>query len=509
SKDKNQEFDRIVQKIKENQKQAGAILLAVQATDAVKMVKLIKDNNIPNKILGGSSFSEQTFQNGFDEFPQERINQGHYTNDIYVATPLIFDTANEKAQKFQEQYKKKYPGTEEIDWSAAYAYDTMMVLVKAIEKAKINGGQPALKEDRAKLRDALASFNDVNQAIEGTTGFNYFDDNRDAQKPVAIGVYKNKNIVSALAQFQVIRNLNEISDLEEAKKNEQVLMIGDKHMYKTNVVYTGIKINEISEPDFENLTVVLDFHLWFRSQGNFKPQQIEFLNALDPKELEKQLKNPIEGPKVKDQITYSVYKIKGKFKADFLESNFAYKQHIIGVSFHHKKLTRNNLIYVTDVLGMGKADTVLKKLQADQVLSPASGWGAEQVRFFQDVAKKFSLGDPEYLNVQGGTIDYSRFSATILIKKNEFTLRGKLPYNYAQNIIVLSGIFILLLNLASKKFRNLSKLIWSLQSILAFFLLLSAEVVIVNLGNIETYKMEVIIRVFDVLWWLTPAFMIN
>ncbi len=508
-KNKHQEFENIVQQLKQNQERAGAILLAVQATDAVKIVKLIKDNNILNAILGGSSFSERTFKEGFDEYPQEKINPGHYTNDIYVATPLIFDTANEKAQKFQEQYKVKYPSTEEIDWSAAYAYDTVMVLVEAIKKAGIDGSTENLKEDRAKLRDALASFNDVNQALEGTTGFNYFDDNRDAQKPVAIGVYKNKNIVSALTQFQVIRNLNEISDLKVATASERVLMIGDKYMYKTNVVYTGIKINEISDPDFANLTVVLDFHLWFRSQGNFKPQQIEFLNAVDPKELEVQLENPIEVPKVKDQITYSVYKIKGKFKADFLASNFAYKQHIIGVSFHHKYLTRNNLIYVTDVLGMGKADTVLNKLQTDQVLSPASGWSTEQVRFFQDVTKKFSLGDPEYLNVQGGTIDYSRFSATILVKKNEFTLRGKLPYNYAQNIIVLSSIFIILLNLASKKFRSLSKLIWFFQSILAFLLLLSGEVVLVNFGNIETYKMEVIIRIFDILWWLTPAFMIN
>ncbi|MDM8569329.1 mechanosensitive ion channel, partial [Thiotrichales bacterium HSG1] len=420
-----------------------------------------------------------------------------------------FDTANEKAQQFQDEYKDKYPNTKEIDWSAAYAYDTIRVLVKAIEDGKVNGSKATLKEDRAKLRNTLASFNDVNQAIEGATGFNYFDNNRDAQKPVAIGVYKNKNIVSALTQFQVIRNLNEISDLELARQKERVLIIGDNHMYKTNVVYTGIKINEISEPDFKKMTVTLDFHLWFRSQGNFKPQQIEFLNAVDPKDLEVQLEEPIEEPKIKDQITYNLYKIRGKFKADFLANKFKYKQHSIGISFQHKYLTRNNLIYVTDVLGMGKPDTVRKKLQDDQVLSPATGWSVEHVIFFQNVAEKFSLGDPEYLNVQGGTIDYSRFSANILIKKNEFTFRGKLKYSYAKNIIVLSGIFILLLSIASKKFRNLSKLIWFLQTILAFLVLLSGEIVLVNMENIETYKMETIIRIFDILWWFTPAFMIN
>ncbi|MDM8569068.1 ABC transporter substrate-binding protein, partial [Thiotrichales bacterium HSG1] len=130
-KNKEQEFARIVRLIKQEQKQAGAILLAVQAKDAVQIVKLIKDKGIPNKILGGSSFSEQDFKEGFNEFPREMSNPGHYTNDIHVATPLIFDTANEKAQQFQDEYKDKYPNTKEIDWSAAYAYDTIRVLVKA------------------------------------------------------------------------------------------------------------------------------------------------------------------------------------------------------------------------------------------------------------------------------------------------------------------------------------------------------------------------------------------
>jgi branched-chain amino acid transport system substrate-binding protein len=213
--------------------------------------------------------------------------------------------------------------------------------------------------------------------------------------------------------------------------------------------------------------------------------------------------------KEKDRIQYHIYKVRSRFRADFLTSQYAYKQHILGVQFHHRYFTRNNLIYVTDLLGMG--DDPLKTMKETQVLSPASGWLLDQVRFFQDVAKKFSLGDPNYLNVQGGTIEYSRFNAGIEIKKNEFTLRGTIPERYAYNLLISSIIVILVLNIFSKKFRHLSKLVWFLQAILAFILLLSGEVLLIKglADQLDIYEIKSIIRVFDILWWIIPAFLLN
>ncbi len=268
-KNKEETFQSFVDKLKQDGDTAGAIMLATQAKEGIPLVKLIKDASIQNHIISGSGFSEQTFVYGFKTFPKEKANPGYYTNDIYVATPLIFDTANEKAQRFKEKYHAKY--NEEPDWSAAYAYDTAMVLIKAIKQAKITGTQESLKTDRARIRDVLASFTNIHDAVEGTTGFNYFNENRDAQKPVAIGVYKNQNIVSALTQFQAMRNPNEISDLEAALQKERVLIINEKYMYRTNVVYTGIKINEISDFKPDDLTFTLDFHIWFRFAGDSNP----------------------------------------------------------------------------------------------------------------------------------------------------------------------------------------------------------------------------------------------
>jgi len=79
------------------------------------------------------------------------------------------------------------------------------------------------------------------------SGFNYFDEQRDAQKPVSLGIYKNRNSVSALTQLQVMRSTAEIADLKEAENDTRVLQINGKYMYKTNVVYTGIEIKEITD----------------------------------------------------------------------------------------------------------------------------------------------------------------------------------------------------------------------------------------------------------------------
>ncbi len=504
-------FKKIVDELKSRKEDAGVILLAVQATQGVELVRLIRDQHILNQIIGGSSLSEETFRNGFDIFPIEKNHPGFYTNDIHIATPLIFDTANEKAQEFKENYQDEYG--EAPDWSAAYAYDTAMIVVKALEKAEIQGAQSSIQSDRQKMRETLANFTNIYDAIEGVTGYNYFDENRDAQKPVSIGIYKHNNFVSALTQFQVVRHPNEIADLQNAIKNDRVLLINEKQMYKTNVVYVGLSVIEISDIDIKNLQFTLDFKLWFRFQGNFNPDDIDFVNAINHKEIREQLKKPIEN-KHQDKITYRVYRIKSLFRADFLDHFFVYKQHLVGISFRHRTLTRNNLIYVTDVLGMGlvKEKSLLKRLVQNHVLSPDSGWLMTRVWLFPKIIKEYSAGDPDHLNVPEGMIEYSRFNAAVQIKKDQFTLRGMIPYKYAQNLMVISGILFLLLTFFVRSKQTLFKfIIWLFQVIFASLLLLSGEIKFADwlAENVNTSQMKSIVKVFDILWWLIPAFLIN
>jgi branched-chain amino acid transport system substrate-binding protein len=506
-------FQQFIEQLQLDKDKAGIILLAMQASEGVKFVKLIKEAGIKIPLIGASSFSEETFRNGFDTEPIERENPGYYTNDIYVATPLLFDTANEKAQLFLDAYKEQY--NEEPDWSAAYAYDTAMVLVEAMKQANLKGVPNSLAADRKKLRDTLASFTNIHDAVKGVTGFNYFDNYRDAQKLVSLGVYKQKNLVSALTQFHVLRNPDEIVDIQQALRDEQILTMDNRYMYKTHVVYVGIKVHEISHIDMKQLVYHLDFKLWFRFlQSDLKPTDIQFTNAVDPQKLNAQLAKSLEDCKVTlDKIVYCVYRIKGDFRADFLTNYYSYKKHVVGISFRHRTLTRNNLIYVTDMLGMGlnQEQSLAQYLTKTHVLGPAEGWLIDRVWFFPDVAKEFSAGDPQHLNAAEGIVEYSRFNAAIQLKQDQLTLRGSIPYKYAHDIMILSGTLFLFFAVAASSKKKLSKYLWFFQVVFAFLWLLSGEIIFADWLAQKTnpYQMKHIIRTFDILWWLIPAFLVN
>jgi branched-chain amino acid transport system substrate-binding protein len=484
---------------------AGVIFLAVQAIEGVKIVKLMKDNDIPNRLIGETSFSEKTFKKSFEKYATERTNPGHYTNDIYVATPLIFDTANEQAQQFKEIYQETYK--ENTDWAAAYAVDSAIVLLEAIKKTDVSGQPAHFAQEREKIRQFLANLTNIDKAIEGLTGFNYFDENGDALKPVSIGVFRNANIISASTQLQDVRHVNKIINLDEEIEKERVLLIDDKYMYKTNVVYVGMELNEISEIDIKNLTYSLDFYLWFRFQGQLKTKNIEFLNSVDPIELEEPIVEQIG-----DQTSH-LYRVQGRFKAHYRSHHFAYQKHELSVSFRHKELTRENLIYVTDILGMGLTgeEPLLSKIERAQVLSPSSEWSIQNIWFFQDTIKRSSLGSLKYLNVPGREIEYSRFNAYLKIENNKFSIRGRLDFQTAANLSILSLLILTFLRWGERKSQFIFKYFWVFQINFTFVLLLASEILLLRLFAFEmnNFHLKYIIMIYDILWWITPAHLIN
>ena len=85
------------------------------------------------------------------------------------------------------------------------------------------------------------------------------------------------------------------------------MLFDGKYMYKTNVIYTGIKVNRISELDMNKLTCMLDFYLWFRYQGNIDVQDIEFVNAVEPIHLEtSQPQGELENVRIDEQRSQGV-----------------------------------------------------------------------------------------------------------------------------------------------------------------------------------------------------------
>jgi branched-chain amino acid transport system substrate-binding protein len=489
-------------------KNVGLIFLAGHSAEGSKIIKMLKDRKINHTFIMPDSFASAGFQSSFEEYPKERETPGFYTNGLYVTTPLIMDTANEKGQQFVDDFLETYhhnPG-----WHSAFAYDTAMMLYHAIKESHIQGNKENLVNDRIAIRDALKRINSPDIAIEGVTGFNYFNEYGDAQKPVSIGIYKNKNIVSSLTQLQIVNNIMDIDNVEAELKRKRLLYIDNQYMYLTKVVYTGVKLLKIDQLDIDSMTAHLEFYLWFRFQGNFLSKDFSFANAVGDLNID----GPVER-KNRDDIQHHLYKISGKFHLDPFEDPPPFGRHIVGFDFRHKNLSRNNLIFVVDVLGMGDELSMTAKNVAKikHILMPSSKWCLDRFICYQDTNEVSTLGIPEYINLKDGKVKYSRFNYGVQIKKSQFNFREIFPRSIDQYLIVFCILFLILSNLLIKKqfLVNLNNTLWSAQILTFLMLLKCCELILLDWLFVQTTleKLVMVKTIFDVLWWLIPAMCIN
>lgn len=391
----------------------GMIFLATHAGEAVKLTVSMRRKGLTYPVAGASALANIEFISRFNEYPEEQAKPGYFSDGIYVTTPVIFDVAGEEAQQFRNAFIKEYghaPGMK-----AATNYDAVKVAVQAMRTTGVQGQQENLATERAKVRDYLASLNSSKDAVEGVTGNIYFDKQGNVVKSIAIGVYQKQYLISALTQLQLVTDLNRIADLEQELEAGRIVIVDNQYLHKTNVVYTGIDINGVSNLNIKNSSYTVDFYLWFRYQGQFQDNKIEFINSVNPLTLGE----PI-AEKITDDLTYRAYRVKANFKGEFAFQDYPFDQQELVVRFRHANLTRENVIYVQDLVGMRQVTTeaILDKFERAQVFSSIDDWQVIDASFFQDVARNDStLGNPQFFD-SDSDIEYSRFNASIWIKRD-------------------------------------------------------------------------------------------
>ncbi len=483
----------------------GVIFLATHRPEGVKLLKMMKDAFIRSPVMGPDAFASKIFREAFQRYRKEKRHPGYYTDGLYVTMPLSFDMVSETGHDFFEAYKEVYRF--EPDWIAAFSYDTMMLLTEAIRLSNISMPLQNPAEVREKIRRHLTNVDSIEEAMEGVSGFTYFDENGDSQKPIYAGIYRNGRMISALTQVQTIPNIRNITDFKSKVDKNRVIFFDGRYMFNTKVVYTGIEINKFSDLDIKNLTYTFDFFLWFRYQGDFDVDDIEFLNSVD----EVELGEPIDQSE-KENLTYRLYRVNGRFRADFVPRQNAFGQYVLGIQFRHRHMTRDYLIYVNDAVGMrfGDKRSDFKRLKKAQVHSPLQGWTIDRMRFSQDIEKKNPLGNPDYLSA-GGAVKYSGFNASIWISNNKFTLRGLLPNRYVGVLLALSCFVLVMISYGDhiSLIRNHREMFWFVQGIFAFLFLLSCEVVFINLlaDKISAYNLKFVMLFFNIMWWFMPAYL--
>ena len=341
---------------------------------------------------------------------------------LYALSLLNYDVAGEKAQNFYSDYIEKYPDSTP-SWLGGTTYDALLVALKAINAADVTGDPKSLKSERKKVRDQLAAINNPNQAVDGVCGQVYFDSHHNFSQPPTFGLFQNGNFIPAPIQLRPVPNKGLVTEL-----TDNIIVDGNKYIYKTNVAYTGIRVNEITDVDVDKAhTFTADFYIWFRYQDDIDVGAIDFLNSVAPIKLGEPVSSSTQ-----NGINYRLYRVRAQFHTTFDLQRYPFDTQELAIQFRHHTLTREKLIYVEDALGMDKithGSDLLARLNSDGVFASVTDWNPTDPRIFIDVhSEKASFGNPALLGNQQN-VENSTFNMKLDIHRNypRFMLKNLLP----------------------------------------------------------------------------------
>ncbi len=421
------------------------LIAAMSFEQSGEFIRQLRSANINLPILGGDSFSDLDIIRQITENLNNPDEADQLLSKITAVSPVIFDVLDDEGQQFKDDFEQKY--SKEPGWTAACFYDGAVGIVAALKNQDITGKNP--QELRSLVIKGLKTFDSPDTAFTGAGRLIYFDRQGNSLTPAYMGVYDRKQLVSAFTQLQLVKEPEFVTNLEQKVQNGEIIKIGDRYLQKTNIVYVGMDINELNNLDEATSSYLLDFYLWFRYQGNIPGDDIEFtnysVNRLDSGE-KLTLNEPIEVG-TSDGVNYKIYRIKADFTEIFNFQLYPFDRQNLTVRFRHKSLTRDQLIYVVDLVGMrgARSDFILEQAKRTGAFRSITSWIVERVQFFQNTLTNSStLGDRQLIDINSD-IRYSQFNANIHIRRDvlNFSIKNLLPLLF----FVLISYFLMFLPL--------------------------------------------------------------
>lgn len=451
----------------------GAVYIATGPELAARLVKGIRSTGNAIDVFGPEQLATEAFNHNLKSLSGKDASiQSH---SIVTATPVLFDTANDEAQQFQTRYQQRFSASP--DWLATIAHDAVVVALSA---------KPGEVD------------------VKGLSGLMQFSQGQ-AQLPIQMGIYNGDKIISAPVQLLPIAKGASFNYIE-ALRQGRVLYVNDRFMFKTNVVYTGVRLNDISDLDLQKETATLDLSIWFRYRGNFNPQELKISNSVEPVKFE----TPEES-KSGDEIQYRRYRIKQKFKLNFTTAKRAYGQHIAGITFRHRQLNRSNLLYVVDVLGMPTGNSLVNELQRQKTVNPSTGWEIDDAWLSQELVKEQSDGAPQYVGQTGEQPQFSNITLGVLLKPSSANARDVIAGEYFIYIAIFGILGSIIAILMDRRHQNRYWVVqaWLLRVIFWPLLLLSSGNLILDYAftHFSQSTTRTLVNTYESVWWMIGAWL--
>lgn len=154
----------------------GMVVIGTGADHIADMLMSLRRNGIPGMVVAAGGAGGPEFLEQFKDQPEERRQPGYFSRNLSAASPLIFDSAGEKAQALSRRYREETGRVP--SWVAAGSYDATQMLIEAVRRARLANRDDTLQADRAHVRMALAKMTSPASGVQGLTRILYFDRQR-------------------------------------------------------------------------------------------------------------------------------------------------------------------------------------------------------------------------------------------------------------------------------------------------------------------------------------------
>jgi len=443
------------------------VAFSLPTTDAVQLVKALKDSNYTGQLVGFGGASLPTFPEQFQKFPKEILSPGFYTNGLMSVTPFLPSMADEQARLLINSYQKK--NRSDPSWAYAYGYDAGYLLSHFIDKLKQE--TPEWKklppeELRKNFQTYLLSLNGNQSKAGAFTGQIRLDQNQERDVPPTLVSFKNGKQIPYLLQYGTDAGRFNFTD----KIADNQIQLDNRVYDLVPVIFTGLIPREISFINLEKRTFTAEMDIWFRGSVAIDADDI-FFPALFTD-------NPtftiLESSDTKTE-KYRLFRYRGVFKFEALAKDLALGQLPLAVAFRHKSLDSSKLRFVIDEVNTGTGTSIIRDMNKAEVLAPEMDYRAETAGLAIENDIVNSLGNPVSAT---GERNFSEFKASYGLRKKDAMigsyLGSKLDWRYSFAIAFFLAIFALLPKVFRKVFaerKKLAKLISLECSFIAIFFL--------------------------------------
>lgn len=408
------------------------VFVAAGSALAESVLIELRSSGVNGTIFGSDSTSSRVFLEEANAASRE-AGGGEVTNGFYASAPLFVDSLNGDAVRLAARIEEEYGAAP--TWRSFTTADAGIAVISGLRATGEEVDSMSTLVRRAAIREELLKLDSLEHSIPGFVGPLYFDANRTAPRPVAIGIASGDLFDSAPRQITLATTDG------ASEEGAATIEVGDSTFAVQRVVQTGVDFNLIRDLATVNETYYADFFVWFKYYGDDNATDVVFTNTTHSSGLSIDEVRSTET----DGLKYKVFRVTGTFTSPLNFHAFPFDAQELLVHFQNRTLTSRQLVYAIDseFMRIPVSERLTIGGNATESINQINNWSTNDLQSYAgSVGTSSSLGDPS-VNQAAQSIEFSQVGVTIDISRNvgQFLLKNLLPLILLLAITYLSLFF--------------------------------------------------------------------